>query len=129
MGQELFGVDVAGIVADSLGPGLPDVILHSAPSTKTGARDPANLAAGRAKGAETNHTAKGFIADFSPSSVDGDRIKPGDRKGIILGDTIERGAVPKDGDGFTAEGVRYFIHRVLSRDPAAATYTLQLRDL
>jgi hypothetical protein len=131
MGNALFavdGIDVAALVAEHLGPRVLPAVLYKpgAPAV----RDPNNPTAAPVPGAPVAHKARGFTEDFDPRSIDGTLIKVGDRKVILLGDTIEGGVVPEGGvnkDQVEIEGERWNVQLVLSRDPAAATYALQVR--
>lgn len=133
MGTELFsvdGIDVAALVTEHLGPRvLPCALIRpGAP----GQRDPANPTKAPQPGPPTQYPCRGFIEDFSTFSIDGTLIKAGDRKVTLLGNTIAKGTVEPEGgvnkDQVTVEGKTWAVHRVLSRDPAAATYVLQVRD-
>jgi hypothetical protein len=132
MGTGIFavdGIDVAGLVAEHLGPRVLPCVLYK-PGAPT-ARDPARPSKGPQPGAPTPHKCRGFIEDFSTASVDGTLIKAGDRKVTLLGATIEGGVEPEGGvnkDQVLVEGKVWSVHRVVSRDPAAATYILQVRD-
>lgn len=124
---EVDGVDVPALVAEHLGPRVLPCVLW-----KPGAKDvrPANPTQAPAKAAAVPYTCRGFISDFSEGSIDGNIIKAGDRKVLLLGGTIEGGVEPEGGpdkDQVEVEGRRWNIHRVIARDPAAATYTLQVR--
>lgn len=131
MGNGLFavdGIDVAALVAEHLGPRvLPCVLIKpGAP----GVRDPAHPTRAPEAGPPVNHTCRGFIEDFSSASIDGTLIKAGDRKVTILGATL-KGVEPDAGvdrDRVTVEGKTWSIHRIVSRDPAGATFVLQVRD-
>lgn len=125
MGNELFGIDIAGIVADQIGPGVLDVLLTE---PVRGARDFSNLTGGRAPLPAATFKARGFWEDFTGTPPPGVTILPDDRKAVILGDTIEAGAVPERGWHVTIEGVKLVIVKKLNRDPAAAVYTFQCRD-
>lgn len=125
MGTELFGVDIAGILADQLGPGLPLVALSEPVS---GARTPGNLTAGRQALPPKSYTARGLWEDFKGPAPAGVTVLTGDRKALILGDTIDPPAVPGPGWSVTIEGVTLWIVQALTRDPAAAHYVYQCRD-
>lgn len=122
------GIDVAGLVAEHLGPRVLPCVLYKPGATPE--RDPDDPTAAPQPAAPSQHKCRGFIEDFSPTSIDGTLIKVDDRKVTVLGATIEGGVEPEGGankDQFLVEGVRYNIQRVVSRDPAAATYILQVR--
>jgi hypothetical protein len=119
------GVDVAGLVAEHLGPRVLPCVLY-----KPGApaeRDPAHPTRAPELGPERPLKARGFIGDFSERLVDGNLIVAGDRKVTLLAGTVEDGEEPQGGYGLLIEGTRYVIHRVVARDPAGATFTLQVR--
>lgn len=121
------GIDVAGLVAEHLGPRVLDAVLLKPGPTPE--RDPEHLTRAPLPATPAEHPCRGLIEDFSPVSVDGTRIEAGDRKVILLGGTL-RGVVPEGGvnkDQVRIEGGTWNIHRVLARDPAGATYTLQVR--
>lgn len=122
MGNKLFGKDIAGALASKLGPLLLPMTLTRLTS---GARDPDDPSAGT-NPSETDHACRGIVEDYTDSQYDGTIVKRGDRKALILGDTIQGGAVPQPSDRVTAEGRVYDVIGV-KRDPDAATYTCQVR--
>lgn len=132
MGNGLFavdGVDVAALVAEHLGPRMLPVVLYKPGAVV--ARDPLHPTRAPSTGDPTPHKCRGMIQDFSQASIDGQLIIVGDRKVTILADTIQGGVEPGGGpaqDQIEIEGRRYNVVRVLARDPAGATYTLQVRD-
>jgi hypothetical protein len=121
--SELFGEDIAGIIGDELGPGLLDATItrHA-----QGSRTDGSLTAGPAD-TTSSSTAKGFWEDYTTFQVDGTLVKVGDRRAVILGDTIKPAIVPQQGDEVTMEGTTMRVMRLEGRDPAAATYSLQCR--
>lgn len=129
MGNEMFGVDIAGIIADALGDGVFDVTITR---EVQGARAPGNLTGGRQKAAPQSWTCKGFWDDFSGPQP-GIDLQLGDRKAVLLGDTIPAGALPiLRNDLITVhedEGdVALYVEKPTRRDPAAAVYEFQCRD-
>ena len=124
MGNIIFGIDIAGIVAQTIAPGLLDVKITN---YARGQRDPANISAGITS-TPSDHICKGFWKDFLPKDIDGDLILVDDRIAVLIGDTIPRGAIPTKGSAIKIEGQRLFVERILKRDPAAAVYTFQCRD-
>lgn len=129
MGNELFGLDIAAIVADQLGDGLPDVTIAA---IQWGARNPANLSAGRTQTPRTITGVKGFWDDYRPSEIDGTTIMAKDRRAVLLGDTLPPGYVPQKGDTITVHetlgDVSLPVIGLESRDAAAAHYVLQCGD-
>jgi len=121
---DLFGIDIAGIVAGAMADGLLPVTL-----TKVipGQRDPADLSSGT-KNSTRKYPCRGFIQDYQTRQIDGDIIKMGDRQVLILGATLPSGVVPEPDDLATCEGRTYTL-KYVRRDPAAATYTCQGRGI
>jgi len=126
MGNRLFGIDIAGIIADKIGPGvLPVVITRRA---STGARQAGNLTGGLVKAAPQSWPCRGFWEDFTgqPPGVD---LELNDRKAVLIGDTIPPAALPlQKNDEITIEGLTLFMVKQLNRDPAAAVFVLLCRD-
>lgn len=124
MGNTLFGVDIAGIIATTVAPGLLPATLTqftegSEPVRRTSAPTVTPVA----------HSCRGIWEDYDPDMVrDSVLVLAGDRKALLIGDTLPAGIVPKPGDAVTIEGLTLVVVRVEARDPAAATYLLQCRD-
>lgn len=118
----LFGVDIAGVIAQAMGPGLlAATLIKVFPGTRTSG----NLAGGT-NASTLSYPARGFTESYRASQIDGDLVRRGDRKVVLLGATIPGRVVPEAGDRLTIEGRTFSVVRV-ERDPAAATYTLQVR--
>ena len=124
MGNPLFGVDIAGIIADKVAPGLLDAVITK---QRRAARDPNNPTQGR-PATPAAFNCKGFWEDFAPADVDGTNIMLNDRKALLIGDTIPDGGIPQKQDSITIEGQTLVVHRLISRDPAAAAYIYHCRD-
>lgn len=124
MAPSLFGIDIAGIVNDSIqgAGGLRPAVLTKA---TYGARTAGSLSGGKAKTTK-DYAASGLIEDYRDDQIDGEVIVRGDRKVMLLGASIEGGVIPAVGDEVTIEGASYRVEHV-TRDPAAATYSLQAR--
>ena len=124
MGNILFGVDISGLIAQNIGPGvLPCTITKKAYAI----RDPANPTKGQ-PATPTAHKCRGFWEDFAPADIDGTNILLNDRKAVLIGDTIPAGAIPEKQDDLTIEGKTLAVHRLILRDPAAAVYIYHCRD-
>lgn len=122
MGNKLFGKDIAGKLNQKLGPLLlPFTLLKVA----SGARNPAAPSNG-ATLTETPHACRGILDSYRDGQYDDTIIKRGDRKALILGDSLPTGVIPQPSDKLVAEGREYNVVGV-DRDPDAATYTLQVR--
>lgn len=122
MGNNLFGEDIAGQLFTNLGPLLPAVKLLK---TVQGTRDPTDPSAGTEPTAQT-YSGRGILDSYRTSQIDETIIQQGDRKVLILGNSIPSGVVPETGDMVEAEG-RVFTVVAVERDPDAATYTCQVR--
>lgn len=119
---ELFGIDIAGIIAQEIGPGvLPATLIV----VTAGTRDTNNLSAGT-QPTENSIPGRGFQEDYDDNQIDGTLIQEGDRRITLIANTFAGRPVPKTGDKITIEGATYNILKV-RRDPAAATYVCQSR--
>lgn len=123
MGNKLFGVDIAKLVHQNISKGLLAATLTK---ITLGARTSGSLTGGKAK-TETAYTCRGFIEDYTDEQLEGSIVKKGDRKIILIGDSIESGAVPDVNDKITIESRTFQIVGPVKRDPAAATYECQGR--
>ena len=123
MGIKIAGIDVSGIIKKEIGDNVlqdpaHSVILHKiTPGTRTG-----NLTGGT-NPTTADKTCKGFIDVQRRDKIGGTLVEAGNVIIILIGDSIQDGAVPTVSDEVTVEGKRYDILN-LDRDPAAATYTL-----
>jgi hypothetical protein len=70
---------------------------------------------------------KGFVEDFRAGQLDGEVVRVGDRRIMILAQTMAA-ATPKPSDRVTIEGRTYIVQSV-SRDPADATWSLHCRGV
>jgi hypothetical protein len=123
MGNNLFGANISKQIANALGSKLLAATLVK---RTPGTRDPTNPGGGT-QPTEVSYSCRGFVDDYKTGHIDGDLVKVGDRKVTLLGDTISRGSVvPSANDKVTIEGRTYSVVAV-TRDPDAATYTLQAR--
>lgn len=124
MGIKINGIDVSGIIAKEIGGKVLSDPVHSVILHKTiaGSRTSGSLAGG-VNPTESNKNAKGFIDNTDRKKVRSTLIERGDIVVVLIGDTIQDGAVPSTADKVTIEGAKYRI-KDIDRDPAAATYTL-----
>ncbi len=120
MVSPLFGINVAKLIADNfrgqLNVGTLTVITHGARTNSTSGRSQS----------PANSTFDGLLTNYKDEEVDGTLVEEGDRKVLIIAGTLNPVVIPKSKDRVTIEGVEFEIKRVM-RDPAAATYTLQVR--
>lgn len=121
MGNELFGVDISGLIKDNIGPGVLDATLTK--FTAAG-RTPGQVTGGLHP-TSTAYACKGFIDSQANRDVKGTLVSDGRVTILLIGDTINSGdpdSAPETGDHITIEGTTYVV-QVVDRDPAAATYT------
>lgn len=118
---DIFKKQIAKKINDKLGPLVFEFTFHKVvPGTRG-----ADLTAGT-NPTETDYTVNGFVDVYKDFVIDGNRIKNGDRKIILLGDSFPTGVEPEPDDKVTAEGVKRTIINV-KRDPAGATFECQSR--
>ena len=122
--SDLFGLDIAQIVADAIesaGNLQPGVLTKSVP----GADDPDDLTASVPE-ATTSHAFQGFLADrevLRPDTLIPEAIPVM----TILGASVDPSAVPKVNDTVSLGGFTFLLHRLISRDPASAVYEFEVR--
>jgi hypothetical protein len=119
---DLFGVDIAGIIASEIGPGvLPAILIKVTPGIR-GADSTAGI-----NPSEQSFTGRGVIEEYMDDQIDGTLIKKGDRKVILITNTFAGLPVPEPTDKIIIESMNLIIVNPVKRDPAAATYTCQCR--
>lgn len=121
--SELFGVDVSGLIAEHVGPGVFDATLIK---ITRGARVSGKLTQGVPK-TRTSSSGKGFVETYDDRFIDGTLIKSSDRKITLIADTFPSGIVPNLKDEITIQGLTYTIVGDIKSDPANATYECQSR--
>lgn len=122
MGNKILGTDIAGILNRNLGPIAPLMTLVKVTSGTRSATEPS---AGTLP-TESPAPCRGFLDSYRDSQYDDTLILRGDRKAVILGDSLPSGVAPEPGDVVEAESRRFRVVAV-DRDPDAATYLCQLR--
>lgn len=125
MGAELFGVDIAGLVAENMAGQLFPVTVTR---FTAGARDPNNLTGGKPVTPAAVTGITGFWEDFTRDPPPGVEIELGDRKAVLIGDTVPAGGLPLRNDAIEIEGETQFMVQLISRDPASAVYVYLCRD-
>lgn len=123
MGNKLFGVDIAQIIHQAVS---NNVLKGKLKQYKDGARVAGELTDGNHPTGKT-YNFRGILDEFSQDEIDGQRILASDRKLLIIGNSLPRGIVPGGGDDAEMEGTPYKVVTLIARDPAAATYVLQVR--
>jgi hypothetical protein len=125
---DIFGLDIAGIVNDSLeaaGGLVPAVLIKVTP----GVVDPAARTSG-AQPTTQELPCKGVIEDYTAYEVAQGLVQAGERRILLLARSIEGGAVPAPNDQIRIEDSTYRIgegNDAVKRDPAAATYICRSR--
>lgn len=121
MSNKIFNVNFSGIVNTAIAPGLLDATLTK---YTAGSYNDDDLSAGPTL-TSASYTAKGIVENYDISQIDGTVVKVGDKKALIM--KISSDAVPEPQDKLTIEGGTYDVVRIEDRDPAGATFTLQVR--
>lgn len=119
MGNNLFGIDISGLIAAHIGPGVLDAILTKfTPGARTVGQP--------TKGTNPTSVAypcKGFIAKQNVQNLTGTLVENEGVTIILIGDTINGGlSAPAVDDEIVIEATNFAVLGI-DRDPAAATYT------
>lgn len=125
MGNELFGIDIAGLIAEHVGTGLLDATVTR---YTNGARDPDDLTGGTNRTPATVTGIKGMWEDLPSTPPPGVTFQLNDRIALLIGDTIPAGGLPLRNDAIEIEGLTLYMVQLMNRDPAAATYRYLCRD-
>ena len=121
---DLFGLDIAQIVADAIesaGNLQAGTLIKSVP----GVDDPNDLTAPVPE-ATTSHTFQGFLSDREALRQD-TLIPEAIPVMTIIGASVNPSAVPRINDTVTLAGIDFLLHRLISRDPASAVYEFEVR--
>jgi hypothetical protein len=122
VGNNLFGKDIAGKINRALGSRLMRATLvKRSPGTRTSD----DLTAGT-NPTQQRRSARGIVSDYSEGQVDGTLVQSGDRRVLLLGDSIAGRAVPEPNDEVEIGGTSYVVVRVKA-DPDIASYECQAR--
>lgn len=118
----LFGIDIAGIIHRIVSPGVhPGTLVRRA----SGPRDPLDLSDGVSI-VETTHSFRGIMEEYDDRRIDGDIVRVGDRKVLLTANSLSPPTTPQVSDFVQMEGREMTVVNV-QRDPATATFTLQVR--
>jgi len=116
---ELFGIDIAKVVNDSItgaGGVRPGTLTKVTPGTRTG-----GSLTGGTNPTTTSHSFQGFV-ETKEVRRDG-QVGAGIMAVVtMLGDSVSPTAVPTVNDTVLIDGVTYTLLELLSRDPAEAVY-------
>lgn len=123
-----FGIpDMGKLIQDAMGGQQAGVaaILHSrAEGSRSG-----GITAGKTI-TETDYPARGFIDYQRLADAAGTVTENGTKVIVLFGNSINGGATaPRPGDRITIEGTKYHVadDAEIDRDPASATYTMEVR--
>lgn len=115
---DIFGAGIAAQVNSALGSMLfPATLIKVRSSTRSGVT-------GGLSEVRTKYLTKGFLSSYRDNLIDGTRILTGDRKAVLLGQPLANAPAP--GDTIILEGRDWSVIAV-TRDPAGATYSCQVR--
>lgn len=125
-----FGIsNMPKLIQDALG-GQGAVIAATLHSRAEGARS-GGITAGRTV-VETDWPCRGFIDFQRLADAAGTVTENGTKVIVLLGNSINGGATaPRPGDRITIEGTKYHVadDTEIDRDPASATYTMEVREV
>lgn len=117
---DLFGLDIAGIVASSIGAAgdvRPGTLVHKVAGTRGAGTD----VLGGTNPTTTNHTFRGFVETRTPRRAES-LVENPIAVVSILGATLEPAVKPDVGDVATIDGEVYTLVELLNADPARALY-------
>jgi len=117
--MKLFGLDIAGLVAENFaGQLLPVTLTRKTP----GEYDP--IAGDNwIDGTTETYTSEGIVSEYADELKATGLVHEKHRKILIIAKPL--GTAPRAGDKVTIEGVSYTVTGVPSRDPAGATWTIK----
>jgi hypothetical protein len=122
MAERLFGLDIARLVATSIGPQLyRGVLQRQVPGVRT------SPTSGHTS-SPVSYGFRGFWDSFGLAEIDGSQVLFGDTKALIIVGTLPAGVMPQKSDTITIQGITRVVQGILERDPAGATYLVQCRD-
>lgn len=122
MGNPLFGVNISGIIKQAMAKGLlPLVLVKEVAGPRGTIMTEGQVISPR------RYPCRGFIDSYKTYQITGTSVQAGDKKILIIGDTLPTGVVPEMNDRIIAEGTEHVIASLPERDPAAATYVCQAR--
>lgn len=124
MGTKIAGVDVAKLVAKTIGPKIPTATLIK---VTPGAR--ADAAAGGVTHTKRSFPCRALVSDFSIQEKAQGLVQDTDVKVLILAASLPEGIVPAPNDRIRVRGAEFVISgpTAVVGDPAEATYTVVAR--
>lgn len=122
--SDLFGIDVAGIVADEMGDGLLPATLKKIKTYTPSTRDPT----GPPRTTSEGHSCSGVRLELSQFDRTLDVAKLSSAKVMLLAGTLPAGVEPETGDQITIDGAtKTIVEDGVKCDPAKATWTCYVR--
>jgi hypothetical protein len=129
MAKKLFGIDIAGIVADSLPGMFSGVLTQKTPGTRT----PGNLGGGT-NPTSTSYAFKGFASTFDMEQKDA-LVRGASHTILIIAKTLQGGTIeprPQDtivltDDPQLGSKTCTIVENGVERDPASATWTCHVK--
>lgn len=121
----LFGIDIPKIIGDAFaGQLVPLQLIQVTPATRTSG----SLTAGLNPTTRTV-SGEGVLENYQERTINGTRILQNNRRVLIIANSLPSGTVPEPNDKIKIEGSTFvIIDGGVSRDPAGATYSCQVRQ-
>jgi hypothetical protein len=125
MGNRLFGVDIAGVIAREIGPGVLPATLIKITTTAN-----ATNLTGPPNRTSVSHSCRAFLDSTNNRFIDGSQAAIDRPVCVIIGDTLPAGVEPVPGDEITIEDRRFVIREggSVRRDPAGATFACDIQE-
>ncbi len=122
---DLFGLDIAGIINDAF---TGQLVSGTLAEVGVGTRSNSDPTGGRAQ-SETVHTfTDGVMTSYTDREINGTTIKAGDRNILIITGTLSSPEIePEANWKVNIEDGKNWRIVIARRDPAAATWALQVR--
>ena len=119
----LFGIDIAGIIASELA-SAGNLRPGSFTKSVTASFDPANPT-GPPVQTTTTHAFQGFV-ELGTKRISQERVVQNGNFLTIIGASVPNRVVPEVGDKATLDNFTYEMVELMERDPAAATYIFRV---
>lgn len=114
---QIFGVDIASIVSDSMSGNLPPVTLRR---TVPGTYDPVTDT--ETAGTDEVFSSYGIVENYSDELRAAGLVTEKDRRILVLAKNL--GTTPRAGDIVEIEGQKFTVVGIPERDPASATFVM-----
>lgn len=123
MSTPLFGLDIAGMVQQEIGSGMPSIVLTKRTPAGRDETNPNKMK----PDTETTHRGNGFRGEFEESAFMGTTVRRTDALIHVFAESLEGGVVPGKGDSIELGGETWKIEDIVGVDPAGAVYDCQCR--